>query len=300
MKRFTAGLAFCATLLTGCRASSPGLPEPLFDCRVAVEPLLAKLKASGGDPGRILRPRSSADLLSLKSGKRYKFASLRDGRLAVAPLPADAEANEYVHPVLAGGAPVRTAGGLRVDHDGSSLRRVTVDQDSKAYCPTAASLSAALVELARVGVQPEVLRVENRPPACGEAPAPEGGPRYGELMAEVGRRFELAGRSVRAGRLALAAFELEELQEIFDEDLPRAEPPRVKAGVDLAGVAGAFRQTNLPELLAAVRARDFRTFGAAYARAAETCNGCHRATGHDFIEVPTTPGAAVPRLDPLR
>jgi hypothetical protein len=299
MKRL-AGLAFCALVLTACRASSPGVPPPLFDSRAAVEPLLAKLKASGGDPSRILRPRSAADLLSLTSGKRYKFASLRDGRLAIAPLPADAEANEYVHPVLAGGAPVRTAGGLRVDHDGSSLQKVTVDQDSKAYCPTAASLSAALVELAHVGVSAEILRVENRPPACAGASTPEIEPRYGELMAEVGRRFELSGRSVRAGRLALAAFELEELQEIFDEDLPKAAPPRVNAGADLAGVAGAFRQTNLPELLAAVRARNVRAFGAAYARAAETCNGCHRGSGHEFIEVPALPGAAVPRLDPVR
>jgi mono/diheme cytochrome c family protein len=298
MTRFV-GLA-CAIVLTACRASSPGPPPPLFDCRVAVEPLLAKLKASGGDPGRILRPRSSADLLSLTSGKRYKFATLRDGRLAIAPLPADAEANEYVHPVLSGGAPVRTAGGLRVDHDGSSLRKVTVDQDSRAYCPTAASLSAALIELARMGVPEEIVRVENRPPACGATPAPESGPRYVELMSEVGRRFEFAGRSMRAGRLALAAYELEELQEIFDDDLPKAAPPRVTGGADLPGVAAAFRQTNLPELLAAVRARDARAFGAAYARAAETCNGCHRASGHEFIEVPTLPGAAVPRLDPLR
>jgi hypothetical protein len=65
-------------------------------------------------------------------------------------------------------------------------------------------------------------------------------------------------------------------------------------------VAGAFRQTNLPDLLSAVRARDVRAFGAAYARAAETCNGCHRASGHEFIEVPTLPGAAIPRLDPVR
>lgn len=298
MTRFV-GLA-CAMVLTACRASSQGFPPPLFDSRVPLEPLLAKLKASGGDPRSILRPRSSADLLALTSGKRYKFASLRDGRLAIAPLPADAEANEYVHPVLAAGAPVRTAGGLRVDHDGSSLRKVTVDQDSKAYCPSAASSSAALVELARLGVPADVLRVENRPPACGEASTPEREPRYGELMAEVGRRFELAGRGVRSGRLALATFELEELQEIFDEDLPKAAPPRVNAGVDLAGVAGAFRQTNLPDLLSAVRARDVRAFGAAYARAAETCNGCHRASGHEFIEVPTLPGAAVPRLDPVR
>jgi hypothetical protein len=294
-------LLFSAATLAACKGSSPAPPAPLFDSRVAVDPLLAKLMASGGDPARILHPRSAAARRSRQAGKRYKFVSLRDGRLAVAPLPADAAGNEYVHPVLAGGAAVHTAGGLRVDHDGSSLRKVTVDQDSKAYCPTAASLSAALAELTRMGVASESLRVENQPPACAEAgKAPEGGPRYGELMAEVGRRFELAGRSVQARRFELASFEVGELQEIFEEDLPKAEPPRVNAGVDLAGVAGAFRQTNLPELLAATGSRDVRAFQAAYARAAGTCNGCHRASGHEFIEVPSLPGVAVPRLDPRR
>jgi hypothetical protein len=285
--------------LSACQAPSPRALEPLFDSRVALEPLLAKLKASGGEPGKIFRPRSAADLLSLQAGKRYKFVSLREGRLAVAPLPADAPGNEYVHPVLAGGGAVRTAGGLRVDHDGSSLRKVTVDQDSQAYCPTPDSLGAALTDLARIGVAGEVMRVENRPPACPELLS-AGQPRYGELMVEVGRRFELAGRGFRARRPELAGFELEELQELFAEDLPKAAPPRVNAGVDLAGLAGAFRQTNLAELQAAVRARDPRAFALAYGRAAETCNGCHRASGHAFIEIPTQPGAPVPRFDSAR
>ena len=125
-------------LASGC--SAPPVP-PLFDSRVPLEPLLAKLKESGGDPGRILRPRATADLGRLESGRRYKFVVARDGQLAIAPLPADDPSNEYVHPVLAGGAPVRTAGGIRVERDGSAIRKVAVDQDSNAYCPTAASPS---------------------------------------------------------------------------------------------------------------------------------------------------------------
>jgi len=117
-------------------------------------------------------------------------------------------------------------------------------------------------------------------------------------MFEVGRRFERLGRAMEAHRFDLAAFDVGELGEVFAEDLPRAEPPRESAGVNLAGVVQAFAETNLPELRKAVEARDLAGFRAAYARAAETCNGCHRTSGHVFIEVPAVPGASVPKLDP--
>ena len=100
-------------------------------------------------------------------------------------------------------------------------------------------------------------------------------------------------------RLALAGFELGEIQEVFEEDLPHAEPPRESKGVELGGVAQSFQQTILPELKAALDAKDMSAFRKAYARAAETCNGCHRASGHVFVEIPKEPGQPVPRLDPL-
>jgi hypothetical protein len=267
---------------------------------VPVEPLLAKLKAAGGDPRLILRPRTATELARLESGKRYRFVARRDGSLAIAPLPVDAPGNEYVHPVLAEGGPVLTAGGIRVDGAGADVRKVTVDQDSKSYCPTGESLGTALRELARIGVPPDRLRVENRPPECVGASPVAAPMRYGAVMAEVGLRFERMGRAAEARRFELAGFELDEMGEAFSEDLPRAEPPQESQGVNLAGVAQAFGETNLPELGAALKAKDAVAFRAAYARAAETCNGCHRVSGHVFVEVPKEPGRPVPRLDPIR
>ncbi len=296
MRRCVPSLLLVA--LAACRGEST--VAPLFDCRVAAEPLLAKLKAAGGDPGRILRPRSADDLLKLESGKRYRFVSRPDGRLAIAPLPVDAPGNEYVHPVLGEGGPVLTAGGIRVEHAGGKLAKVWVDQDSKSYCPTGASLDAALRELGRLGIPADRLRVENRPADCVGAPPVVTAARYGALMAEVGQRFERLGRAEEARRFELAAFELDEMREVFEEDLPRAEPPRESAGVNLEGVARAFRETNLPELGAALKAKDGLAFRGAYARAADTCNGCHRASGHAFVEIPREPGQAVPRLGPVR
>lgn len=296
MRALYAGATLCA--LSGC-AAQPA-PRPLFESRVPLAPLLAKLQASGGDPGKILTPSAAADLDRLEGGKRYKFAIRPAGTLAIAPLPVDAKSNEYVHPVLGEGHAVLTAGNIRVDREGGKLTRVTVDQDSKAYCPTGDSLEAALEALARLGVPPERLRVENRPPACvGTQSAERPGSRYGALMAEVGQRFERLGRAAVARRFDLAEFERGEIEELFEEDLPKAEPPRESAGVNLAGVADAFRQTNLPDLKTALDAKDPATVKAAYSRAAETCNGCHRASGHAFVEIPRLPGQPVPRLDPL-
>ncbi len=287
---------------TACRRKTPSEPGPLFESRVPLAPLEEKLHASGADAKRILHPKSVSDLLLLTPDHRYKFVVLSDGALAIAPLPADAPANEYVHPILARGQPVRTAGGLRIERDGSSLTKIALDQDSASYCPSVGSLSAALSALAAMGVSLQILRVENRPPVCAGATVPPATehPRYGALMAEVGQRFEMMGRAAQARRYELAEFELEELEEVFEEDLPKAEPPRVNAGVDLAGVSQAFLQTNVPDLEKSLKSRKLSVFADAFARAAVTCNGCHRASGHAFLEIPDRPGSPVPVLAPVR
>lgn len=123
-------------------------------------------------------------------------------------------------------------------------------------------------------------------------------PRYGALMSEVGRRFELLGRAAVARRWELAAFELHELEEVFEE-LRTAELPHQKGDADLRGLEEAFINTYPPELKAALSARDSAVFTEAFGNAAATCNGCHKASAHGFIEVPAEPGAAVPRLDPV-
>lgn len=129
-------------------------------------------------------------------------------------------------------------------------------------------------------------------------PAAEPQERFGALMTEVGRRFELIGRAATAHRWQLAAYEVHELQEVFEDDLPHAKPPDEVKGVDLHAIESTFLKTNMPELKAAVDAKNDPALGKAIARAAATCNGCHEATGHAFIEVPSSPGATVPNLDP--
>jgi len=157
-------IAAAATLLFCLAAHADAAPT--FASRVAYPPLVDKLKASGGDVARVLHPRGASDLDALQSGKRYKMAVTGDGQLAIAPLPADAPHNEYVHPIVAGGAPVLTAGGITVEHAGGKLAKVTVDEDSKSYCPTFASLAAAERALVRIGVPAAAIARHDQAPRC--------------------------------------------------------------------------------------------------------------------------------------
>src|SRR4051812_35149488 len=60
--------------------------------------------------------------------------------------------------------------------------------------------------------------------ACSNPTPTAAPPHLGDLMTQVGRRFELLGRAALAKRWELAEFELGELRETFD-DLPTAEIP---------------------------------------------------------------------------
>ena len=288
-------LAFVVLSLS-CRAAAPTAvdDDPRYVCRVDVGPLRAALRAAGGDPARVLRPSAPRWLVALASGRRYKFVLTGEGKLAVAPEPADAPHNEYVHPVLADGAPVRSAGGITVTHDDGRVSRVLLDAESRAYCTTAESLRPTVRALRAMGVQAEAIAVEARPFACVESGAPPA--RYGQVMVGVGRRFETLGRALAAGRWALADYEVEELAEDL-EALPPAEPPP-SVHVDLLGLARAYPAAYLAPLTAAVGRRDAAAATAAYAAAAVACYACHQTAGKTGIMVSPTPGDAVPWVTP--
>jgi hypothetical protein len=122
---------------------------------------------------------------------------------------------------------------------------------------------------------------------------------YGTAMADVARRFELFGRASSAGRFALAAYQLGEIEEQFSETLPHAAPPKEGHPEVLPAMASAFVQTNIPDLRRAVTARDSARTAAAFERTATACNRCHQASGHGFIEVPLAAGRAIPNTDPV-
>jgi cytochrome c553 len=133
--------------------------------------------------------------------------------------------------------------------------------------------------------------------SCNSSSAIAPAPHFGDVMTQVGRRFELLGRAAIANRWDLAAFELGELRETFD-DVPRAAiPPDVKA--DIPQLAKNFVPTIETTLDTALAKRDSAAFATAFATAAGACNGCHHAADRPYIEIPVKPGDSVPRLDPV-
>lgn len=124
------------------------------------------------------------------------------------------------------------------------------------------------------------------------------GLRYGVVMSEIGRRFELLGKAARARRWELADYQLRELKEAVDDDLPRAAPPREPSAADLKALTRNF-EAPLGELSAALLRRDPWAVAQSFDHTANACNNCHQSTGHAFIEVPSEPGEPVPRLSSL-
>lgn len=122
---------------------------------------------------------------------------------------------------------------------------------------------------------------------------------WGTAMSDVARRFELAGKAELGGRFELAEYEIGELEEIFEETLPRAKPPKEGHPEVLAPMAKAFVDATMPDLAKAAHGHDRAAFAAAFEKTAKACNACHKASGHAFIEVPTAPGRSVPDTDPV-
>jgi cytochrome c553 len=128
---------------------------------------------------------------------------------------------------------------------------------------------------------------------------PAGPPSLGDVMVQIARRFEVAGRAGVANRFQLAEFEVLEIEELFDDDVARATLPKEGPTAHIPAMAQAFRNTQAPELARAAAASDRQAFAIAFQRAAATCNACHQASGKGFIQVPSVPGKSVPDLDPL-
>jgi cytochrome c553 len=126
-----------------------------------------------------------------------------------------------------------------------------------------------------------------------------GPPSLGEVMVQVARRFEVAGRAGVANRFPLAEFEVIEIEELFDDEVARAALPKDGPTAHIPVMAQAFRNTLAPELARAAAARDRQAFAIAFERTAAACNACHQASGKGFIQIPSVPGKSVPDLDPL-
>jgi hypothetical protein len=120
--------------------------------------------------------------------------------------------------------------------------------------------------------------------ACAQPP-PAAKPEHrrgGELMIEVGTRYARLPREIAADHWELAAYDLHELREVFEDDLlPRAwnDNPAMQHE------SKAFLTGPLAALEASARTRDQAGWPATFDATTKACNACHAVAHVAFIVI---------------
>jgi len=101
-------------------------------------------------------------------------------------------------------------------------------------------------------------------------------------MIEVGTRYVRLSREVAAGRWELAAYDVHELRETFEDDLLvhtwGDNPTMQKAAKD-------FLAGPLAQLEATARTQDRAGWGTAFGATTTACNACHKTGKVAFVEI---------------
>lgn len=118
--------------------------------------------------------------------------------------------------------------------------------------------------------------------------APAYVPGLGDLMGAIQLRHAKLWFAGQAGNWPLAAYELDELKEGFDD--VRTYQPHFK-GMPIAKILKTTIREPLDQLDAAVKAKDGARFEKAFDAVSQACSSCHREMGHGFIVIqrPTAP-----------
>jgi len=104
----------------------------------------------------------------------------------------------------------------------------------------------------------------------------------GEIMSLQQMRHLKLWFAGSAANWELAAYELDELKEGFDDVLKRFP---TKDGVALAPLVKLIEGHEIPELEKAIEARDGARFASAFDALTAGCNGCHQSAKHGFIVI---------------
>lgn len=127
-----------------------------------------------------------------------------------------------------------------------------------------------------------------------QAPPGPGGDGYapglGEIMGLNQIRHAKLWFAARAGNWPLAAYEIDELREGFD-DAVRYHPHHKSVPRPLTGMVPEYVERPLDALDSAVQAKDESAFTAAFDSLTDGCNACHREAGFGFnvVKRPTVP-----------
>jgi len=129
-------------------------------------------------------------------------------------------------------------------------------------------------------------------PGCRQAAAPPAAsyaPGLGELMSLNQMRHAKLWFAGEAGNWKLAAYELDELGEGFD-DVVRYHPTHKDSPVPIGDAVAKIMREPLSEVARAIEAKDRDRFVRAFDAVTDGCNRCHQATnfGFNVVQRPTS------------
>jgi hypothetical protein len=107
-------------------------------------------------------------------------------------------------------------------------------------------------------------------------------PGLGEIMTLQQMRHLKLWFAGKARNWELAAYELDELKEGF-EDVAKYFPS--KDDVPLAPMVAAITDKEVPALDKAIEAKNPKAFATAFDALTQSCNACHQASKHGFIAI---------------
>jgi hypothetical protein len=120
------------------------------------------------------------------------------------------------------------------------------------------------------------------PPGGAADDAPAGVPGLGEIMTLTQMRHLKLWFAGAQRNWDLAAYELDELQEGFD-DAVKYFPN--KDGVPVAQMVKDNTSKPMEDLKSAIAAKSSAKFAAAFDRLTAACNSCHQGSQHGFIAI---------------
>ena len=123
-------------------------------------------------------------------------------------------------------------------------------------------------------------------------------PGLGDVMCGIQFHFAKLHFAAEGRNWDLARFEQGEVEEGL-EKIALLRPQ--ENGVNLSGIADAFKQTQLEALKDAIEMKDRSMFRDAYQQSILMCNTCHQSSGRPFLVIttPTNPPVTNQRWDPL-
>jgi hypothetical protein len=119
-------------------------------------------------------------------------------------------------------------------------------------------------------------------------------PGLAEFMLGIQAQHTKLWLAARAQNWPLAAYQLEELKELFD-DVEESIP--VYKELPVGKMIEVITKGPISELEKAVEAKNFKNFSAAYYRLTDACNDCHKSANRGFIVIRTPVRSPYPNQD---